>query len=118
MILHLTRIFYGLLLAAGIGGLWLMAPPDAEFVAGLILTLVIYGPLLVFIPAVVSGDARQLSWLCFVLMFYFCFYVVHAFYPPPANYLAWLRLALLGGLFVLAMLAIRADNRTQSTDNP
>lgn len=116
MILHLTRVFFGLLLAAGIGGLWLMAPPDAEPVAGVILAVVIYGPLLVFIPAVVSGDARQLSWLCFVLMFYFCFYVVHAFYPPPANYLAWLRLFLLCGLFLFALLAIRANNRAAATE--
>lgn len=112
MILHLTRFFYGLLLAAGIGGLWLMAPPEAGLVAGVTLTLVVYGPLLFFLPAVVAGDGRQLSWLCFVLMFYFCFYVVHAFYPPPASWLAWLRLTLLVALFVCALLAIRAEQRT------
>ena len=114
MILHLVRVFYGLLLAAGIGGLWWLAPPDAEPIAGVILTIVAYGPLLFFIPAVVSGDGRQLSWLCFVLMFYFCFYVVHAFYPPPANYLAWLRLFLLCSLFIAAMLAIRQEKRIQA----
>ena len=107
MMLSMVRLFYFLLLGAGIGGLWWLAPPDAEPIAGIVLTLVVYGPLLLLMPAVISGDARLLSWLCFILMFYFCFYVVHAFYPAPANYVALVRIFLLTGLFISAMLVIR-----------
>ena len=107
--LIIVRVFYVLLMLAGIGGLWLMAPQDASIVAGLIMTLVIYGPLLVFIPAVMQGDARQLTWLCFLLLFYFCGYVVQAFYPWPMNLLAAFRLAFLTGLFIAAMLVIRGQ---------
>ena len=111
MILHLVRILYGLVLAAGIGGLWLMRPEEADIIAGLIITLVLYAPLLFFIPGVVRGDSRQLTWLCFVLMFYFCAWVVQAFYPPPVRWLALLRIALLVGLYVVILLAIRAEKR-------
>lgn len=108
-LLMAIQVFYALLLLAGIGGLWLMAPQDIHLVAGLIMTTVIYGPLLVFIHAVATGDRRQLTWLCFLLLFYFCGYVVQAFYPWPTNLLAALRLTFLTGLFIAAMLVIRGQ---------
>lgn len=107
MPLILTRLFYALLLISGIGGLWWLAPPDAPGIAKVFMTLVVYGPLLLFLPAAMSGGARQLTWLCFLLMFYFCGYVVQLFYPPPMGVLAIFRVAFTCALFVCAMLVIR-----------
>lgn len=107
MILHGMRIFYGLLLASGMGGVWLMGPEDPDLLAGTLLSVGIYLPVLAFLPAVVRGDPRQLTWLCFILMFYFCGFVVQAFYPPPMRWLALVRLTFLTGFFALAVAAIR-----------
>ena len=111
MTLHLVRILYGLVLAAGIGGLWLMGPDEPDLTVGILLTLGLYAPLLFFLPGVVRGDTRQLTWLCFVLMFYFCAWVVQAFYPPPTRWLALARLTVLVGLFVVILMAVRAEKR-------
>ena len=111
MTAHLVRIFYGLLLAAGTGGLWIMSPDQSEPVALVLIALVLHTPLLIFLPAVVRGDTRMLVWLCLVLMFYFCWFVVQAFYPPPLRWLALLQLAALTGLFAAASVAIYRDRR-------
>ena len=105
--LHLNQIAFAVLLLAGIGGLWYLSPPDAPLAAIGMMTLAAYGPLLLFTHAVIRGEPRQLTWLCFVLLFYFCFYVVQAFYPWPVNGIAALRITALALVFISAMVLIR-----------
>jgi len=107
-ILRINQTAFAMLLLAGIGGLWYLSPPNAPLIAIIMMTLVAYGPLLLFAHAVIQGEPRQLTWLCFVLLFYFCFYVVQAFYPWPVNGIAALRITALVLVFVSAMLLIRA----------
>ena len=109
LLLNLNRLFFFLLLVAGIGGLWGLAPPDVPGIAKVFMTLLLYTPLLLFIPAALHGSARQLTWLSFVLMFYFCGYVIQLFYPPPMLYLAILRVALVCALFTTSLLLIRSQ---------
>lgn len=108
LLLNLTRLFYALLLLLGIGGLWWLAPPDAPILAKIFMTIVVYGPILIFTHGVISGSPRLLTWLCFLLMFYFCGYVIQLFYPPPMGILAIFRVTTLVALFITAMLVIRA----------
>ena len=108
MTLQLNRLFFVLLMVTGIGGLWWMAPPDTPLVAKLFMTAILYGPLLVFTGGALRGSPRLLTWLSFVLMFYFCGFVIQLFYPWPMSGLAAARLMALVGLFITAMLLIRA----------
>lgn len=113
MILNLNRLFFCLLLITGIGGLWWLAPPDTPIIAKLFMTVILYGPLLIFTHAALLGSPRLLTWMCFVLMFYFCGYVIQLFYPPPLGILAIFRVLALVGLFITAMLLIRAGQASQ-----
>lgn len=112
LILRLNQTAFVMLLLSGVGGLWYLSPPDAPLIAVIMMTLVAYGPLLLFTHAVIQGEPRQLTWLCFVLLFYFCFYVVQAFYPWPVNGIAALRITALTFVFLSAMLLIRGGGTT------
>lgn len=105
--LIVARISHILLLFAGALGAWYLSPPNPPLVGVVILVVVLYGPLLVFLPATLQGDARQMTWLCFLLMFYFCGFVIQAVNPPPQRTVALIRLALTATLFLSAMMAIR-----------
>ena len=72
----LLRITYALLLLVGITGLFSLALPDTHLVSTLIIAAVLYTPSIVMLPAVIDGNKRQATWLCFVLLFYFCGYAV------------------------------------------
>lgn len=106
----LVALTYALLLIAGIGGLWWQAPADAGTAPRLIMAAVIYLPLLICGIGVLLNDARLLTWLCFVLLFYFCGYVTQVM-EPDLRYLALARVALVSLLFVLTLVYIRVLKR-------
>ena len=101
---------YLLLLLAGIGGLWWQAPDTAGVGARLIMATAIYLPLLICGLGVLLRDARLLTWLSFVLLFYFCGYVTQ-FMEPELRTLALLRIALVSLLFILTLVYIRVLKR-------
>lgn len=111
MLSALLRITYTLLLLLGVAGLFWFAPPDAPVFAGSIMAVVFYGPLLLMVAAPITLHPRSLTWLCFLLLFYFCGYVVQCLSPPPMRTLAIVQVSLTVVLFVLAMQLIRRGGR-------
>ncbi|MAX54421.1 MAG: hypothetical protein CL537_02720 [Alcanivoracaceae bacterium] len=111
MILLLLRITYALLLLVGITGLFSLAPPDTHLVSTLIIAALLYTPLIVMLQAVIDGNKRQATWLCFVLLFYFCGYAVQLLDPPPVRTLAIAKTTLTVMLFVLAAMQIRVGQQ-------
>lgn len=103
-------LLYMLLLAAGIGGLWWHAPGTAGTSARIIMASAIYLPLVVTGLGVLLRDARLLTWLCFVLLFYFCGYVTQVL-EPDMRLLALTRITLVVLLFTLTLVYIRALKR-------
>ena len=98
MLSALLRITYILLLVLGIAGLFWFAPPDTPTFAGVIMAPITLHP-------------RSLTWLCFLLLFYFCGYVVQCLNPPPVRTLAIVQVSLTVVLFLLAMQLMRRGGR-------
>lgn len=111
--LHLARLSHIALIIAAIGGFWWLKPQDTELSAdtmlraGILLSLLIYGPLLLMLPATIKGDGRLLTWLCILLLFYFAGFSVQLFDPAPVRTLAIIRVVLTTLLFVSAVAVIR-----------
>ena len=111
--LHLARLSHIALIIAAIGGFWWLKPQDTELSAdtmlraGILLSLLIYGPLLLMLPATIKGDGRLLTWLCILLLFYFAGFSVQLFDPAPVRTLAIIRGVLTTLLFVSAVVVIR-----------
>ena len=97
-----------MLIVVGSAGLWWITPAQMPATAKVILNLFLYLPLAIFLPACWSADKRWLTWLCFILLFYFCGYVTQLLDPAPVRTLAIAKTSLTVVLFVLAMLNIRA----------
>lgn len=113
-----ARLNFAALLAlvlSGAFGLWWLAPANAPFSAWLIMFSVLYGPLVIFLPATLQSDRRLLAWLCFLLLFYFCGFVMQAVDPPPVRTLALLRVTLTVVVFALSMLSIRESAQRART---
>lgn len=102
-----VALLYALLLIASIGGLWWQAPAEAGTASRLIMAGTIYLPLLICGLGVLLRDARLLTWLCFILLFYFCGYVTQAM-EPDLRLLALVRVLLVTLLFILTLVYIRA----------
>ena len=107
MNLLLLRINYALLLFVGITGLFSLAPPDVHIVSSIIFAVILYAPLLLMLPAVISGNKRQATWLCFILLSYLCGYAIQLLDPPPIRTLAIAKTSLTVMLFVFSALQIR-----------
>lgn len=109
MIARLNALALLLLITVGAGTLVWLAPPAAldSLPARVIAAVILYGPLLVFLPGAFSADRRLLTWLCFLLLFYFCGYVTQLLEPPPARTLAVLKVSLTVVLFVFSAVVIR-----------
>ena len=104
---HFARISHLLLLILGIGGLWWQAPADAPAMAKVLFSLV-YLPLVLFLPVTLGkGDGRLLTWFSFLLLVYFCGFVMQATEPPPERTLALARIGVLTVLFVSCLWLIR-----------
>ena len=95
------------LLACGLTSLLLTAPPDTPVTAKVLFSSVVYGPLLLFLPASLLADKRLLAWLSFLLMFYFAWFVTEVLDPPPMRYWALANLGLCVLLFSLLVVVIR-----------
>ena len=111
MLSALLRITYILLLVLGIAGLFWFAPPDTPPFAAVIMAAVLYGPLALMAAAPITLHPRSLTWLCFLLLFYFCGYVVQCLNPPPVRTLAIVQVSLTVVLFLLAMQLMRRGGR-------
>ena len=113
MLLNIARFSHLALIIAGIGGLWWLAPAagelstDTMFKAGVLMSIVLYGPLVLMLPATIKGDGRMLTWLCILLLFYFAGFAVQLLDPPPLRTLAIARVGLTMLLFASALLLIR-----------
>lgn len=110
----IVPLLYVLLLVAGIGGLWWQAPDAAGTGSRIVMSLIIYLPLLIMGLGVVLRDKRLLTWLCFVLLFYFCGYVTQ-FVDPQLRWLAAIRITLVVLLFGSTVFYIRLFNKPRST---
>jgi uncharacterized membrane protein len=110
MTIHIARVSHVLLLLLALGGLWWQAPEGTPTAAIAVFSLV-YAPLVLFLPATLMGDPRLLTWFCFLLMLYFCGFVMQAVEPPPERYLALLRIAVLIALFTSSAMLIRQKGR-------
>ena len=111
MLNTLLRLTFLFLLVIGCAGLFWFSPPNAPATLPALLALIIYGPLLLVGLAARRLHPRSLTWLCFLLLFYFCGYVVQAFNPPPVRTLAVVEISLTVVLFVLCMVVIRRGSR-------
>lgn len=96
------------LIITGMAALFSGPLGDNQLAAPAIMSLVIYGPLALFLPACWKADKRLLAWLSFLLMFYFCGYVLQATNPPPGMYWGITGAVLIAILFVLIVLAMRS----------
>lgn len=110
---HLSSVSLLMLVVVGVSGLWWLAPADAPLAAKLIMTTVIYLPLAIFLPATLRQDKRLMTWLCFMLLFYFSGYVTQLLDPPPVRTLAIAKVTLTSVLFILLMLDIRRVGRAE-----
>ncbi|MEY1662447.1 DUF2069 domain-containing protein [Isoalcanivorax beigongshangi] len=107
MLKPLNLFWYLALMVSGIGGLLWSAPPDTPWLVQALMTLVLYGPLLLFAVGVCRHDARLLTWLCFVLLFYFCGFTVQLLDPPPRSWIAAVRVLCTVALFTTSVVLIR-----------
>jgi uncharacterized membrane protein len=112
-----TALLYALLLTAGIGGLWWHAPVNAGTAAKMIMATIVYLPLIITGIGVWLRDARLLTWLCFVLLFFFCGYVTQIV-DAPMRSLALLRVTLVVLLFVVTLVYIRQLNAMSRSTQP
>ncbi|MDF1780998.1 MAG: DUF2069 domain-containing protein [Alcanivoracaceae bacterium] len=104
---YLSFASLAMLIIVGVAGLWWLAPPNSPITAKVIMSTVIYAPLALFLLATLKRDKRMLTWLCFILMFYFCGYVTQLLDPAPVATLAIAKVSLTSVLFILLMLDIR-----------
>lgn len=111
MLSFLVRACYALLLLLGIAAQFWFAPPQAPAAASVIMALVFYLPLSLMVMAPLTLHPRSLTWLCFLLLFYFCGYVVQCLNPPPQRTLAIVQLSLTVVMFIGAMQIIRRGGR-------
>ncbi|GAA5127819.1 DUF2069 domain-containing protein [Alloalcanivorax gelatiniphagus] len=107
----ILRACYVLLLLLGIAAQFWFTPPNAPVAASVIMALVLYLPLLLLMVAPITLHPRSLTWLCFLLLFYFCGYVVQCLNPPPQRTFAIVQVSLTVVMFVAAMQLIRRGGR-------
>ena len=107
----LLRLTFVLLLLSGIAGLFALAPPRTPPAAAAIMATMLYGPLLLMGLLAIRLHPRSLIWLCLLLPFYFCGFVLQAFEPPPARYWGLLQTLLCAALFIQALITIRRSRR-------
>ena len=101
-----------LLIATGIAALFFGPLGATKPLAASLVALVLHGPLALFLPACWRVDKRILAWFSFLLMFYFCGYVLQAVDPPPSRYWGLASSLLVCVLFVITVLAMRSRSRT------
>lgn len=112
MLLALTRTLHLLLILVGLASLWALAPQSdspatAQLHAGIIVAVLIYGPLLLLLPASLRADGRLLTWLCILLLFYFTGFAIQILDPAPARYWGIAKTTLTVLLFCAALAVIR-----------
>lgn len=105
---HFARVSHLLLLVLGVGGLAWQAPADTPLTATVLFALAVYLPLTLFLPVTLGRrDPRLLTWFSFLLLVYFCGFVMQATEPPPVRTLALTRIGVLVVLFGSCLWLIR-----------
>jgi len=100
--------YFGLIvLFAATTLIWVPAGKSPNIVICLIQTL----PLLIFVSGLWRGFVRTYSWLCFVILIYFCITVTSLFIQS-GRLVVWLELVLVVGLFIASVLFIRWKSRS------
>ena len=84
----------------------LLRPPPQLAATVFVIVLKLL-PLALFIPALRQARAMSAVWLVLLLMLYFCWAVLSAYAPGLPGQLALLRLLLIAGCVVAAMLFTR-----------
>lgn len=85
-----------------------MGNPTDNPSAAVIMAVILYVPIALFLPASFLVDKRLLAWLSFLLMFYFCGFVLQATNPPPSLYWGITNSVLCFAYLTLLILAIRS----------
>lgn len=111
---RISLLLFLLLLVAGLGGYWLDAPDALGTGLNVVISLLIYTPLLIAGIGFILRDARLLTWLSFILLFYFCGFVTQ-FVEPDLRLLAAVRITLVSLLFCTILFYIRHLNQTRRT---
>lgn len=90
-----------------------LAPAGMSVPTILVFWLIQAIGLLLFVPGLRAGRPRSAVWLAFVLLFYCIFAVLRAFTPGLPGHLALVELALVTGVFILAIRFVKAKRATQ-----
>lgn len=106
------------LLATGIFSLLLTAPENTPTAAKVLFAAVVYGPLVLFLPASLTADRRLLTWFSFMLLFYFCWFVTEAVDPPPMRYWAIACVTQSIVLFSLIVIALKKGAQKPASEAP
>ncbi|MEH6649359.1 MAG: DUF2069 domain-containing protein [Motiliproteus sp.] len=91
----------GLIALFALQTFWLQPPGDAN---PLVIWLVQSFLLIAFVPSIFKSHPRPYIWLCFVILFYFCFGVLSA---VDGSLYGFLLTLLSSGLFCTAMMYAR-----------
>ncbi|WP_164880811.1 DUF2069 domain-containing protein [Aestuariirhabdus litorea] len=102
---HVTsRLLYLALLVSISLWTFIIDPPKVDHLLSVWLVQAV--PLLLFLPAVLSGAPKAHAWLCFVVLFYFTAGVLHTFANPYGAF-GWLESILSTLLFCSSMMYVR-----------
>lgn len=86
------------------------ASPFVRWLPYLIVACVIYAPLVLMLPAVISANSRLLIWLGIVLLLYFVSYLLQLMEQAPSGW-SIAKFANTLALFIAACWAIRLQTR-------
>ena len=105
---RVTLALYGGLILALLAETWWWNPPPGSrlIISGLTLL-----PLLLPLGGLLKRRPRSAAWLCFILCFYFISGVLSVSAQPASPH-GWLVSVLTGLLFIVALLFIRWQNRS------
>ena len=71
--------------------------------------------LLIFVVVIKRGSIKGLSYFCFMLLLYFCFYVMAAWDPDLVDIVfGTLKALLVSKLFIISMIYIRQAKKAQA----
>lgn len=110
----INLLLYALLIVAGLGGFWIISADELSATFKLVMSIIVYSPLLITGLGFLLRDARLLTWLSFILLFYFCGFVTQ-FVEPDLRLLASVRIALVSLLFCTTLFYIRHLNTIRRT---
>ncbi|WP_426416527.1 DUF2069 domain-containing protein [Aestuariirhabdus sp. LZHN29] len=102
--LLMSRVLYFAILTIITLWTFIIDPPKVDHLLSVWLVQAV--PLILFLPAVLSGAPKAQAWLCFVVLFYFTAGVLNTFAAPTEAF-GWLESILSALLFCSSMMYVR-----------